>query len=598
MTQQADAAGTDGTTEEPVENQGSETGDGEADAPVRTRAIVYVPHLGHTPGRSFNDFATRLALVLNLSDPAASVRYSVKDEGETVRFGAATTKTVAPGVTIVREDGAAASAIGVYEYAYSDSFSRRFKAQRASAKVANLLLTVFVNLARLARSFTKGWRPDGARWLVWGVPLNLALLVITAAYLIFDPEEWWASNAVGATAAISAAFALMAAARLSSLGAGDEAGANGSPEDEALPEDPEGSEGPEGSGAQSRRIRGAVSFGAAAVIVGAMLAADPWRTWRADVIGEVLLIAGLLWLFGAWLTLSSSDVGHRIQLGIGFAALGLMSLDAVLVAAAALAQGATLLTEGETVDALAGYLAGVAVVLTTVGISVTPKEVSGHVNNAAGELVAAVRYLSEGYGRDAQTGRLYSLVCQLAESGYTAVDIVGYSFGSILALDTLYRIAPAQVPQGPADVIDRLVTIGSPVVTIGTFWPGYWEGRSPWGGDWINVWSPLDVLSSNLTGAPTVQNDGHCNAPCGEDGEILLPTERVYATTTEKLSAWQKLALRGLRAHSEYWATPFDEDPGAIDRIGDLWAGTDWNGASEDPAGAPPDSGDPVPATT
>lgn len=531
--------------------------------PPRTRAIVYVPHLGHTDGHSISDFATRLAAVLDGDDPARPATYSVEDTAEAVHFGRTAKKAVAPGVTVVREEGAQESAIGIYEFSYSTHFTQRFDRRSSLLKTLSLLRAVGLNLGRLTGDLARGRDPGLKNALAWGVRLNLVLCAAAIAYLVLDTKVEHPAYAGVLTGLV--ALSLVGIWKLKKrLTAGAAAAPAGGGGHEARDHD---------------RRNSALAAGAA--VAGAWLVGEVRGGWLVP--GRILLGLGVVLLMSVWMALGNPDLRHRVQIAIGFVLLMLMTSYAFLLIAAALAEGWTVIdgVQDGTGDFIANALSGLAVGLTALGVTVSPKELRAQVNNGATQLLGAIRYLSEGEGRDPETGRFYALVEHLAEAGYTAVDVVGYSFGSILALDALYPAERPHVPEGTRQLVKRLVTIGSPVVTVATFWPDYWKGRRPWGGRWINVYSPRDVLSSYLCPAPAEAQARVAEESLGTEGP--RPKEEWSFGPDDDLTPWKRLALSGLRAHSKYWETPYDHDHGAIACLGYLWSGPNWEGSPSPP---------------
>ena len=114
------------------------------------------------------------------------------------------------------------------------------------------------------------------------------------------------------------------------------------------------------------------------------------------------------------------------------------------------------------------------------------------------------------------------------------------------------------------DHVDTLVTIGSPHDFILTYWADYFANRDPGHrlpATWLNIYSPTDVLSSQFektsSGRPDASSGGLENS-FGRPGLLARgPTEELVFrehSTSEELTLWSLLCLRGLRAHSLYWS--------------------------------------------
>lgn len=521
---------------------------GRSDEPKR--AIVYIPHLGHTDGRSISDFATRLAAVLNQGDPERPPTYDVGETAKTVQFGRTSPKTTASALTLVRKTPTGESSIAIYEFSYSATLVERFDMKSSWRKTVTILLTVVLSFLRLVRSFVRASAPALRKWVVVVVCVNLLLLVGAVLYVQFqrDLNGWSYALLAGVTVMASVAWHIAPSCNA------------------------------------SWKTSLAAILGGVAAIAGVYLAPVESLSTNEDLGVTILLLAGVLCIGAVWLTLGNPNAGQRLQLAIGFFLVTLMTLYGVFLVGAALGHGWAAANEGDTdvVEEAVGPWTGVPLALTALVVTVSPKKSRDALDRAMSHLVAAVRYLSEGEGRDSETGRFYELVEHLAELGFTSIDVVGYSFGSVVALDALYPSGTHGVPTGTRQVVKRLVTIGCPAVTIATFWPHYWAGRTPWGDDWVNVYSPLDVLSSRLrsggAGAPPL-------APVPGDGtrSPRVPKKEIEFNhanaATSDLTAFEKLTLQGLQAHARYWETPYDHDRGAIADIAFLWAGEEWAGA-------------------
>lgn len=149
---------------------------------------------------------------------------------------------------------------------------------------------------------------------------------------------------------------------------------------------------------------------------------------------------------------------------------------------------------------------------------------------------------------------------------YRHVHVVGYSFGSIIALDSLF-------PVGHASEIFRrihtLVTVGCPFDFVRTYWPKYFERRSQLHAVpayWLNIYAPADVLGSNFEdeARPSrwarwlLRKQSSEPKPTGldTDGGLRRPDKnQVYGNPQplEEYSRFQKLFLIGFTMHRQYW---------------------------------------------
>jgi hypothetical protein len=198
-------------------------------------------------------------------------------------------------------------------------------------------------------------------------------------------------------------------------------------------------------------------------------------------------------------------------------------------------------------------------------------------NRLSEELLAFVYYLSFADRRAEITGEVDDFIEGLVESGprYSRFAVMGYSFGSIVALDVF---CPADgVRARRLDHVDTLITIGSPHDFILTYWTDYFANRDPahrLPENWLNIYSPIDVLSSQFEKT----TPGRTNAPSsglensfGKSGLLAHgPTEELVFrehSATEELTLSSLVCLRGLRAHSLYWSPDDPRDRNCFNLI-------------------------------
>jgi hypothetical protein len=203
----------------------------------------------------------------------------------------------------------------------------------------------------------------------------------------------------------------------------------------------------------------------------------------------------------------------------------------------------------------------VIVLVTALGFILPPKvKVKEKISLAATNYLCLIHYLNWGERSHAIGGKLESLLEYLVEreKGYKKIHIIGYSFGSIVALDNLF--AQGAKPIERFNRIDTLVTIGCPFDIIRTYWPEYFKGRyslTPNAPKWINVYSPIDILSSNFANCG---NDQQVNAAQHQDigieveGQIRKPENLIFTQGSyQGLGVVDILTLAGFKAHSLYW---------------------------------------------
>jgi len=198
---------------------------------------------------------------------------------------------------------------------------------------------------------------------------------------------------------------------------------------------------------------------------------------------------------------------------------------------------------------------------------VTLKDLIG---KAAVNYLCLINYLNLGDGRSTVYGKLERLIDNIelksgiakrdGKSAYRSINILAYSFGSIVALDCLFPID--QQPSAPLQSVSTLITIGCPFDFIRSLWRDYFDNRRRFSlgtpTRWLNVYSLEDVLGSNFRNDST-SGDANINVQGTsqqQDPDIPIPSVNVHYTqglNYSKLSWFSSLTLLGLRSHSMYW---------------------------------------------
>jgi pimeloyl-ACP methyl ester carboxylesterase len=212
------------------------------------------------------------------------------------------------------------------------------------------------------------------------------------------------------------------------------------------------------------------------------------------------------------------------------------------------------------------------VVILTVGIVSMREKVLQFIVSAATDYVCLLNYMDFGERQNVITGQLETFLDKLAEQAdapYRKYHIFAYSFGSIVALDTLFTLGVEIGEQ--TRHIDTLVTIGSPFDLIRTYWPDYFCDRIAVPGvprRWINLYSPQDLLGSNFRNDPKHEEaEPHIYCPNAQPTQAdglggpriepkpsahdNIPYEEVMQA--KRWSLFGLLTLQGLKAHSLYW---------------------------------------------
>lgn len=212
--------------------------------------------------------------------------------------------------------------------------------------------------------------------------------------------------------------------------------------------------------------------------------------------------------------------------------------------------------------------ASIVILCTALGLFL-PDKFRQTLNDAAILFVCLIHYLDVGERRDVLIGKLQDLLEHIAERKKSLqirhIHIIAYSFGSIITLDAMFPFECE--PSERLKSVHTLATIGSPFDVIRSLWPDYFTHRrkateAP--KHWFNVFSPVDVLSSNFNDEPdsaslkVTKSIELAPEPAAspelksanELPENILYTVGVYKKT---LTLPDILSLEGFRNHTMYW---------------------------------------------
>lgn len=175
------------------------------------------------------------------------------------------------------------------------------------------------------------------------------------------------------------------------------------------------------------------------------------------------------------------------------------------------------------------------------------------VERASDRYLASMRYLWTAGPRNDMRGDVMTMLERICERpDIRDVHVLGYGFGSLVALDALF---PGSSPPSPRlDRVATLITIGCPLDLVRTLQPGYPLHRTLRPASqprWVNVYEPVDVLGSNFrdddaVGEPT-------RGLVGDDGSERTPEESVPWNRGESLTFVSGILLASLRVHAQYW---------------------------------------------
>lgn len=247
----------------------------------------------------------------------------------------------------------------------------------------------------------------------------------------------------------------------------------------------------------------------------------------------------------------------KAQLAVGAAAAVVLFVFFLLtVYAVAVALGADLPKPTETLDdALA---MGMVAVFTYAFLKSRP-----HIEGATDIIRQVLDYARSENVVERTTNTLIEALDRLLdENPRRPVHIVGYSFGSLVALDMLFPKTSAQEPVDPRYRAGNLslLTIGCPVDFMRLYFPDYLDARdarAP-GLPWTNIFIPADVFGSNFSDVDDVSPTEE-----GSPGSVSIAgrTPTTLRHTQETLS-WGSIVVgaKGFAMHGGYWGEPGDAD--------------------------------------
>jgi hypothetical protein len=206
------------------------------------------------------------------------------------------------------------------------------------------------------------------------------------------------------------------------------------------------------------------------------------------------------------------------------------------------------------------------------GLSIWKSPLARKLGNTALIGYSVVDYLDRSDDKGSQLrGQLASLLEHLAErKHHRTVDVLAYSFGSIVAIDALFPYV--QEPPPRLATIDRLITIACPFDFVRSYWPGYFTkrfSREDAPGRWVNFYAPSDVLASNFRDDSRLEEaDERVEVregqppPCDPDNVAYLIDGR-----EEPVSGKDALLLKGLRFHAQYWSSRVASEEAVFDQV-------------------------------
>ena len=301
-----------------------------------------------------------------------------------------------------------------------------------------------------------------------------------------------------------------------------------------------------------------------------------------------LFIMLMIYMFVLLFTLAGTiyEATRHINTGHGDAAAATQQADAAAPAAPAPAGGKSTSWFGSVRDKTVDGLQLVVVILTAAGLwsKTSMKELLAR---ASGEITCATQYLEMGDRSGALAGQFASLLEYIAEKEagagvrYRNVHVVSFSFGTVVALDSIFPHSTLTKSTGR---VHTLITIGCPFDFIRTYWPKYFERRAAWPGvprRWLNVYAPADVLGSNFMDETRKKIAGDTpkeGAKRGieikesdliKEGDLRRPTDNEAFGRDQRLGDSFKdiVTLVGFKVHALYWEKGQTTDVNCFDHI-------------------------------
>lgn len=217
-------------------------------------------------------------------------------------------------------------------------------------------------------------------------------------------------------------------------------------------------------------------------------------------------------------------------------------------------------------------------ILGAAGAAVVPR-IRERVNELGATLSAASSYLRVARDKPTVLGGLEAMIAGLNDSGqYKHVRLVSYSFGAIVALDTLFPTTSQ--PPRLLSKVDKLVTIGCPfefATAMHKNWLSGRKNRENVPTTWLNIYSPVDLLGSDFTTQVKQETDSPASiemVPQATATAVKPTTNHGWDLGIEP--TWSNLIeFHGFSSHSMYWGTDKEIDRNVfVEVVEHLYGGT------------------------
>jgi len=193
-------------------------------------------------------------------------------------------------------------------------------------------------------------------------------------------------------------------------------------------------------------------------------------------------------------------------------------------------------------------------VVITSSVAILSPRFQNLMSVASSEYLCVHYYLKYGEGKSALTGNLSALVEKISEteSNYEGFELHTYSFGTIIAIDTMYPGMPQQTDLRVSKEVTHFVTVGCPVDFVRVYYPNYFNNRNVVNTNvknWYNVNCEVDVLSSNFRNDGKLEDGDPANTPGAREVKNIT-----YEVTPFKNVSWlDYLFLLSFKSHRMYW---------------------------------------------
>jgi len=218
------------------------------------------------------------------------------------------------------------------------------------------------------------------------------------------------------------------------------------------------------------------------------------------------------------------------------------------------------------------YIQSVVIVLTGLGLFFK-QGLRQVIADVAINFAAGLDYLAADHQKTSIVGHFAGLLETIAESDieYERIHVIGYSFGSIVAIDCIFQTS---APTPRFSRIDHLITVGSPGDIVRTFWPHYFDQRKLPSTriKWVNVFSRNDILSSNFADrAGRAAQEPDFNI--GEGEKTLKPTNVHYdGSFAHSMNLFERMN-RARKLHAEYWGESDHARTFLYQQVPQIWSG-------------------------